>query len=154
MTGEPVTLRPATAADAPAVHDMLRATAREQGNEHELCVTVDQVRDDGFGPSPRFHVLLAEVEGRMGGMALYFFDYSTWTSRNGLYLEDLYVYPESRRRGVARALMTRLAAIAREHGCGRMNWVVMRGNDPAIAFYKSLGAERLDEWPLWKLEIT
>jgi GNAT superfamily N-acetyltransferase len=153
VTGGLVTLRTATAHDAPAVYDIFRATAREQGNEQELCVTVDQVRDDGFGSSPRFHVLLAEVDGRIGGMALYFFDYSTWTSRNGLYLEDLYVNPESRRRGAARALMMRLAAIAKERGCGRMNWVVMRGNDPAIAFYESLGAERLDEWPLWKLTI-
>ena len=132
---------------------MLRATAREQGNEHELCVTVDDVRADGFGPSPRFQVLLAEVNGRVAGMALYFLDYSTWTSRNGLYLEDLYVYGDFRRKGVARVLMTGLVAIAKARGCGRLNWVVQRGNTRAIQFYEDLGARPLDEWPLWKLAV-
>jgi GNAT superfamily N-acetyltransferase len=148
-----ITLRTAGADAAPAVFEMLRATAREQGNEHELCVTVDDVRSDGFGASPRFSVLLAEVNGHIAGMALYFFDYSTWTSRNGLYLEDLYVHSEYRRMGVARALMLELKAIARDRGCGRMNWIVQRGNTAAMDFYRSLGAEQLDEWPLWKVEV-
>ena len=148
-----IAIRPATPDDVPLIFDMLRATAREQGNEHELCVTVDDVRVDGFGPSPRFHVLLAEVDGRSAGMALYVFDYSTWTSRIGLYLEDLYVYGEVRRRGVARALMTELASIAKARGCGRMNWVVQRGNTRAIQFYERLGAGPLEEWPLWKLDL-
>jgi GNAT superfamily N-acetyltransferase len=146
----PITLRAATVDDAPSVFEMLRGTAREQGNEHSLCVTVDDVRADGFGPSPRFSVLLAEVNGSIAGMALYFFDYSTWISRNGLYLEDLFVHAEYRRLGVARALMTELEAIARAAGCGRLNWVVQQGNTRAERFYESLGAERLDEWPLWK----
>jgi GNAT superfamily N-acetyltransferase len=146
-------VRRATVADAPAIYDMLRATARDQGNEHELCVTVDDVRADGFGASPRFHALVAEVDGRVAGLALYFFDYSTWSSRNGLYLEDLYVYADFRRMGVARALMHELASIATANGCGRMNWVVQRGNTRAIQFYESLGAKLLDEWPLWKLDL-
>ena len=147
-----IALRPARADEAPLVLEMLRATAAEQGNEHELCVTLDDVREDGFGPSPRFDVLLAEADGRAVGMALYFFDYATWTSRNGLYLEDLYVHPAYRRHGIARALMTHLKAIARERGCGRLNWVVQRHNANAVKFYESLGAEPLDEWPLWKLD--
>lgn len=149
----PIAIRPATGDDAPAIFEMLRATAREQGNEHELCVTVDDVRADGFGPSPRFHVLLAEVNGKVAGMALYFFDYSTWSARNGLYLEDLYVHAEYRRLGVARSLMTELKAVARARGCGRMNWVVQRGNAGAMAFYRSLGSYELDEWPLWKMDV-
>jgi GNAT superfamily N-acetyltransferase len=148
----PIALRPAAVADAPAIFEMLRATSREQGNEHALCVTVDDVRADGFGPSPRFQVLLADVNGSVAGMALYFFDYSTWISRNGLYLEDLYVHAEYRRLGVARALMTELKGIARARGCGRLSWVVQRGNAGAMAFYRSLGAKELDEWPLWTVD--
>ena len=112
-----ITLRAATTDDVPAIFEMLRATARYQGNEDALCVTPEDVRADGFGPAPRFYVLLAEVDGRVAGMALYFVHYSTWISRDGLYLEDLFVHAELRRRGVARALMSELVAIAKARAC-------------------------------------
>jgi GNAT superfamily N-acetyltransferase len=144
----PISIRPARADEAPLVLEMLRATSVEQGNEHELCVDLNAVREDGFGAAPRFHVLIAECDARAAGLALYFFNYSTWISRNGLYLEDLYVRPEFRRQGVARALMRRLEAIAHEQGCGRLQWVVLRNNTAAVKLYESLGAHALPEWQL------
>jgi GNAT superfamily N-acetyltransferase len=141
-----VVIRAATAADVPVLLEMLRATAREQGNESALCVDAAALRHDGFGPAPRFQALVAECGGQPAGMALYFFNYSTWTSRDGLYLEDLYVAPPYRRLGVARELMARLEAIAVAHGCGRFQWLVLGDNAGAIRFYEALGATALPEW--------
>lgn len=141
-------IRPAREADASVIFELLKASAIEQGNLHELCVDEQAVRDDGFGPTPRFQAILAEWDGQVAGFALYYFNYSTWVSRNGLYLEDLYVWPEFRRRGVARSLMEKLAAIAIDRGCGRLQWVVKRENERAKSFYRSLGAVELTQWPL------
>jgi GNAT superfamily N-acetyltransferase len=148
MTSSAIAIRPARADDAPLVLEMLRATAVEQGNEHELCVDLAAVREDGFGPAPRFQTLIAESDGRPAGLAVYFFNYSTWISRNGLYLEDLYVRPEFRRKGVAKALMARLQTIAQEHECGRIQWLVLRHNAAAVKLYESLGAHAMPEWQL------
>lgn len=143
-----IVIRAARADDVPAMFEMLVASAAEQGHAQDLCVDVESLREDGFGASPRFQALLAECDGRTAGLALYFFTYSTWTSRNGLYLEDLYARPECRRLGVARALMERLRAIAVAQGCGRFEWVVQRDNAAAIRFYESLGAMALSSWRL------
>jgi GNAT superfamily N-acetyltransferase len=89
--------------------------------------------------------LIAEQDGNAVGLALYFFIYSTWTSREGLYLEDLYVRPECRKQGIARELMRELARVAQQNGCGRMIWLVLRGN-PAVKFYRRLGAAALEDW--------
>lgn len=142
----PAVIRSAAAADVPVLFEMLQATAREQGNEDELCVDEAALAEDGFGPTPRFLALIAECDGQPAGIALYFFNYSTWTSRNGLYLEDLYVAPAFRRRGVARDLMKRLKAIALARGCGRLQWLVLRENVGAIRFYESQSARALPEW--------
>lgn len=146
-----IAIRPARADEAALVLDMLRATSAEQGNEHELCVDLEAMREDGFGSAPRFQVLIAEIDARPAGFALYFFNYSTWISRNGLYLEDLYVRPEFRRLGVARELMQRVKAIADEHGCGRIQWMVLRQNTPAVRLYERLGAQALPEWQMMLL---
>jgi GNAT superfamily N-acetyltransferase len=151
MTSSAITIRPARADDAPLVLEMLRATAVEQGNEHELCVDLAAVREDGFGSAPRFQTLIAESAGRPAGLAVYFFNYSTWISRNGLYLEDLYVQPEFRRKGVATALMARLQTIAQEHECGRIQWLVLRHNAAAVKLYERLGAHAMTEWQLMML---
>ena len=127
---------------------MLRDSAAAQGSPDALIVTESNLLEDGFSPDPRFHCVIAEADGRAAGMALYFFTYSTWVSRSGLYLEDLYVVPEFRRAGVATALLQHLEAIAREKGCGRMQWVVHRANTSAIRLYQSFGAVTLDEWLL------
>ena len=138
-------VRPATSGDVPDIYVMLRASAREQHGEESLCATKENLIRDGFGDSPRFHVLIAEQDGKAVGLALYFFIYSTWTSRNGLYLEDLYVKPEYRKQGVAQALMQELAHVAKQNGCGRMMWLVLRQN-PAVKFYRRLGAAALEDW--------
>jgi GNAT superfamily N-acetyltransferase len=138
-------IRAARVVDVPAIYAMLRASAEEQGSPGHLCATEDNLREDGFGPARRFQVAIAEVNGEAAGLALYFFIYSTWTSRNGLYLEDLFVWPQFRRNGVARALMQHLAQAAVENGCGRMIWLVLRQN-PAVRFYESVGADAGAEW--------
>ena len=147
-----IKLRKAVPADAEQIFTMLQASAREQGFPDEVVVTVEDLRSDGFGPRPRFEVLMAELDGRPAGMALYFFTYSTWVSRLGLYLEDLYILPEDRRHGVGRALLRHLGHIAREQGCRRFQWVVHRENAKAIALYKALGAQTLDEWALMSIK--
>jgi len=141
-----VVVRPARAEDVPFLFEMLHASGVEQGHPEQLAVDVESLRADGFGPSPRFHVLIAEDAGVPAGVALYYFNYSTWVARDGLYLEDLFVDRAHRRRGVARALMSRLGEIARERGCGRVQWLVLHDNAPAIRFYEALGASMLEEW--------
>ncbi|MBC8164332.1 MAG: GNAT family N-acetyltransferase [Bryobacteraceae bacterium] len=141
-------IRAAVEGDVSLILAMLHASARDQGFADEVVVTEDDLRADGFGAHPRFNALIAEFDGSAAGMALYFFNYSTWGSRLGLYLEDLYVAAEFRRRGLAPAMMRRLARIAFDEGCGRFQWVVNRGNEHAIRMYESLGAKSLHEWML------
>src|SRR5260370_1780602 len=126
MTNPRTTMRPALAGDVPAIYRMLRDSAAAQGSVEELCVDPDNLREDGFERTPpRFQCLLAEVDGQPAGLALYFFPYSTWTSRMAVYLEDLYVAPEVRRHGIARLLMTQLAKIAVDVGCLFLRWLVL-----------------------------
>jgi GNAT superfamily N-acetyltransferase len=101
---------------------------------------------DGFGPNPFYYCLIAEQEGRPAGFALYFFNYSTWVGRPGIYLEDIYVEPEFRGLGIGKALLKRVAAIAVENNCRRFQWEVLDWNTSAIEFYRAMGAEFLDEW--------
>lgn len=134
------------------MHKMLMASAAEQGFPGAVVVTEADLVADGFGPAPRFFALIAEADGKIAGMALCFFKYSTWGSHTGLYLEDLFVQPEFRSQGVAHALMGRSAKIALERGCGRFHWVVHQDNARAIRFYESLGAEMLHDWRLMSLK--
>lgn len=139
-------IRPAEVNDVPLLYRFLYASAVDQGFPDSLAVTEADLLHDGFGREPRFHALIAEVDGLPAGLALYFFNYSTWGSRDGLYLEDLYVAPEFRGRGVGTALLERLEDQARARGCGRFQWVVHRGNAPARRLYESFGASSLDVW--------
>ena len=142
-------VRFAVVEDVPQILEMLRASAADQGFPDEVIVTERDLREDGFTAAPpRFYALIAEADGRTAGMALYFVTYSTWGSRNVLYLEDLYVRREMRRFGVARELMLELQRIAVERGCGRLQWVVHSKNAAAVKFYESLGARILDDWRL------
>ena len=141
-----VVIRPAVPADIPAVAELLLASATDQCSPESLVVDADSLLRDGFGPQPRFQLLVAEADQRLVGLALYFFNYSTWISTKGLYLEDLYVVPDQRRRGVARDLMRRLAQIAKHEGCGRFQWSVLRFNKAAIRFYESVGAHVAEEF--------
>jgi len=109
------------------------------------------IRRHGFGRRPFFETLICRRDGRPIGLALYFFTFSTFLGRPTLYLEDLFVRPEKRGKGYGRALLERLAQIAKERGCGRMEWAVLDWNDPAIQFYRNLGAEPMNEWTVFRL---
>jgi GNAT superfamily N-acetyltransferase len=122
--------------------------------EHEpgaVEVTPAILRAQMESPRPPFECLLAEVDGTPVGFALFFENYSTWRGRPGLWLEDIFVLPEHRRSGAGRALLARVAALAVERGCARIDFAVLGWNTPAIAFYESLGAKALDEWRLFRL---
>lgn len=147
-----VTIRDAVVEDVPTILAMLRESAEDQGFPGSLIVTEEDLAADGFSVNPRFFVLIAELEGSAAGMALFFFSYSTWGSRNGLYLEDLYVGRAFRGRRVGRALMIRLAQIAVDRDCGRFHWVVYAKNADAVRLYESVGADMLDDWRLMSLQ--
>lgn len=131
---------------------MLHESAADQGFPEGVVVSKEDLEQDGFGPMPRFHAVLADWNGVPAGMAIYYFNYSTWVSRYGLYVEDLYVDRNHRRKGVAKALMAHLARMAIAAGCGRLQWMVHCENESALQFYKSLGAESVEEWTLMLIE--
>ena len=144
------TIRAATPADVPLILQFIRGLAIYEREPDAVTATEADLLRDGFGPEPYFHCLIAEEDGpdgkRAAGFAFYFFNYSTWTGRPGLYLEDLFVNPEFRGLGICKALLARVAAIAVEKGCPRLQWEVLDWNTPAIEFYRALGGEFLDEW--------
>jgi len=148
---ERLEIRPATEADVPLVLTFIQELAEYEKLRHEVVATEEQIREALFGPRPYAEVLLAELGGEPVGFALFFHNFSTFLGRPGLYIEDLYVRPAARRRGVGRRLLARLAALARERGCGRMEWSVLNWNEPAIRFYRSLGARPLEEWQVYRL---
>lgn len=139
-------IRAAERRDIPQILTFIRALAEYEREPDAVTATEADLERDGFGPNPFFNCLIAEDDGRPAGFAFYFFNYSTWLGRPGLYLEDLFVMPEFRGRGVGRALLQRVAAIAVEKGCPRLQWEVLDWNQPAIDFYKAMGADFLDEW--------
>jgi GNAT superfamily N-acetyltransferase len=139
-------IRQATAADAKQILAFIRALAEFEQAPDAVVATEDALLRDGFGPMPYFHCLIAEHDERPAGFALYFFNYSTWVGRPGIYLEDLFVHTEFRGLGIGKALLQQVAAIAIEKGCRRMQWEVLDWNTPAIDFYRAMGAEFLDQW--------
>jgi GNAT superfamily N-acetyltransferase len=130
---------------------MLREAAVIQRGEDDFCASPSTLFQDGFCSNPRVYCLVAESDGEIVGALLYFFVYSTWTSRTGSYIEDLYVLPDYRRKGIARALMSTAATLALEAGCRYMQWTVLRTNSPAREFYESLGAFAVSEWALMRI---
>jgi len=146
-----VTVRRAAAADGDTLLALVRALAeyeRLAPPDAEACA---RLLSDGFGPQPRFEAYLAEVDGQPAGYAIVFETYSSFLARPTLYLEDLFVLPEARRRGAGTALMRFLAAEALARGCGRMEWVVLDWNELAQGVYRRLGAEMLPDWRLCRL---
>lgn len=139
-------IREATPADVPQILDFIRALAAYEREPDAVKATEDDLLRDGFGPNPIFFCLMAEEDGAPAGFAFYFFSYSTWLGRPGLYLEDLFVYPEFRGLGIGKSLLQRVAAIAVEKGCPRLQWEVLDWNTPAIEFYTAMGAEFMDTW--------
>jgi len=139
-------IRRATAEDTGQILTFIRALAAFERAPDAVEATEEGLIRDGFGPHPYFECLIADYDGRPAGFALYFFNYSTWVGRPGIYVEYLFVLPEFRRLGIGRALLKQVAAIAVERGCKRLQWEVLDWNTPAIDFYRELGAEFLDEW--------
>jgi GNAT superfamily N-acetyltransferase len=140
------TIRQAAAGDVPLILEFIRGLATYEREPDAVTATEADLLRDGFGENPYYHCLIADSDGKPAGFAFYFFNYSTWTGRPGLYLEDLFVTPEFRGQGIGKALLARVAAIAVEKGCPRLQWEVLDWNTPAIEFYRALGAEFLDEW--------
>jgi GNAT superfamily N-acetyltransferase len=140
------TIRIATPADVPQILVFIRALATYEREPDAVIATEEDLLRDGFGSHPFYSCLIAEHGGQPAGFALYFFNYSTWLGRPGLYLEDLFVPPEFRGLGIGKALLQRVAAIAVETNCSRMQWQVLDWNTPAIEFYLAMGAEFMDTW--------
>lgn len=145
-------IRPAQPSDAALIVDLIQQLARYEKEPAAAVVTDEDILRDGFGANPYFQVLIAEWQQQPAGFAFYFFNYSTWLGRPGLYLEDLFVIPEFRGKGIGKALLVELARIAVRLNCGRMQWQVLDWNQPAIDFYESLGAKHLTEWYNYRLE--
>lgn len=147
-------IREATPQDASLIVQFIRDLAEYEREPKAAIATEADILRDGFPPDgapPRFWVLVAEWEGKPAGFALYFFNYSTWLGRPGLYLEDLFVEPAKRGHGIGKALLRRLAQIAEANHCYGMRWQVLDWNQPAIDFYHSLGGEIMKEWLTVKL---
>jgi GNAT superfamily N-acetyltransferase len=147
-------IRSATPADLATILGLIRALADYEKLSGEVVATEAMLGHSLFptdGSAPDAYCVIAEAEGVAAGFALYFFNYSTFLARPGLYLEDLFVRPEFRGRGLGKALLLHLAKLANARGCGRMEWSVLDWNQPAIEFYESLGAKRMKEWQICRL---
>jgi GNAT superfamily N-acetyltransferase len=150
-TPENFQIRPARVKDVPIILELIRDLATYERAPDEVTATEEQLVDVLFGERPAAEVLLAFEAQSPVGFAVFFHNFSTWLGRPGLYLEDLFVKPEKRGKGYGRALLVELAKIARDRGCGRMEWAVLNWNEPAIKFYLALGAKPMDEWTVFRL---
>jgi GNAT superfamily N-acetyltransferase len=144
-------IRPARAADLPAIHQMIRDLASYERSLHEVSATEDDLRAALLDGQPSLFAHVADEDGEPVGFALWFLNYSTWLGRHGIYLEDLYVKPEHRSQGHGRALLAELARICVERGYPRLQWWVLDWNTPAHRFYTALGAVPMDEWTVYRL---
>ena len=147
----PTQIRPATPDDIPHILQFIRELADYEKLSHQVTATKDLLHQHLFGPRPVAECLVAQLDGSPVGFALFFHNFSTFLGRPGIYLEDLFVRPAARGRGVGRALLTHLAQIAVERNCGRLEWSVLDWNAPAIGFYKKLGAVPMDEWTVMRV---
>jgi GNAT superfamily N-acetyltransferase len=144
-------IRTATETDVPVILELIRDLATYERAPDAVVATDTGLREVLFGAKRSAEVLLALENREPVGFAVFFHNFSTWLGRPGLYLEDLFVRPEKRGKGYGRALLERLAQIAKERRCGRMEWAVLDWNDPAIQFYRKLGAKAMDEWTVFRL---
>jgi len=144
-------IRLAQRSDVPVILELIHALAEYERAPDEVIATESLLAENLFGAHPGAEVLLGEEDGQAVCFALFFHNFSTWMGRRGLYLEDLFVRPERRGQGYGRALLVRLAEIAQERECGRMEWAVLDWNEPAIQFYRKLGARPNEEWTIFRL---
>ena len=144
-------IRRAAPSDVADIYRLIRALAEYERSLDRVTGTEEELRQSLFGAQPAVFAHVAEHEGRVVGFAMWFLNYSTWTGRHGVYLEDLYVDTELRGHGYGKALLTELARLCVERGYQRLEWVVLDWNAPSIKFYKSLGAQPMDEWEIYRL---
>jgi GNAT superfamily N-acetyltransferase len=144
-------IEPAGADDVPIILSLIKALGEYERLSHEIVATEDGLRTWLFGERPAAEVVLAYAGDAVVGFALFFHNFSTFLGRPGLYLEDLFVIPEWRGRGIGKRLLVHLAALAVERGCGRMEWSVLDWNEPALRFYERMGARVMEEWKLCRL---
>jgi GNAT superfamily N-acetyltransferase len=145
-------IRPATLEDIPLLLQLIRDLAEYEREPQAAVATAEDLRRDGWGPEPKFRCVIADWDGQSAGFALFFYNYSTWQGRPGLYLEDLFVRPQFRGLGIGKALLVHVAQIAVRENCGRYQWQVLDWNTPSIEFYKSLGAKMMSEWLTMRVE--
>jgi len=146
-----IRIEPAAASDVPLILKFIRDLAEYEKLSHLVIATEDNIREHVFGPNPVAEVLLAYWDGQPVGFALFLRNFSTFLGQVGIYLEDLFVEPVHRGKGIGKALLKRLAEIAVERGYGRLEWAVLDWNTPSIEFYRSLGAVALNEWNVYRL---
>jgi GNAT superfamily N-acetyltransferase len=146
-----IALRLATVDDTGVILQFIGELAEYERLAHEVSATEEDIREALFGDRPYAEVIIAEHDGAVAGFALFFHNFSTFLGRPGIYLEDLYVRPEMRGRGIGKSLLAYLAGLAVERRCGRLEWSVLDWNAPSIAFYKSLGARPMEEWDVYRL---
>ncbi len=148
---EEIIARSATPADVPALFELIQALAEYEKLSHAVTGSSELLKEHLFGEKPFAEAIVAEYGGEVVGFGLFFHNYSTFLTRPGIYLEDLFVLPEYRRQGIGKKLITYLAGLAVERNCGRLEWSVLDWNSPAIAFYKGIGAKILDEWRICRV---
>jgi GNAT superfamily N-acetyltransferase len=146
-----LSIRPATAADAALIFRFIRELAEYERLAHEVDATEADITKALFGPSPRVFADIAEWEGEPAGFALWFYNFSTFRGRHGIYLEDLFVRPELRSKGIGRALLQHLARRCMAEGLARLEWWVLDWNEPALKVYRSIGASSMDEWTVQRM---
>jgi GNAT superfamily N-acetyltransferase len=149
-----VTIRAARPGDEEVVLDLIRALAVYERLAHEVEATQEQLREALFAKTPRVFCDIAEADGNVAGFALWFYTFSTFRGRHGIYLEDLFVRPESRGRGIGKALLAHLARRCVDEDLGRLEWSVLDWNDPAITFYRGCGARLLDDWVMCRVDAA
>ena len=142
----PLTIRSATPADVPALFSLIKALADYEKLSDAVTGTPEQLADHLFGTRPYIEAIVANHAEQIIGFALFFHNYSTFLTKPGIYLEDLFVLPECRDQGIGKALLTYLAQLAADRGCGRLEWSVLDWNEPAIGFYQRMGATVLPDW--------
>ena len=147
-----VTVRPAVINDAETIRQFILDLAIYEKAEHEMLTNEDHIRNTLFCENPQAFSLIAEIDGTAVGFAVYFFSYSTWLGKYGIYLEDLYVSLEERGKGAGKALLKELAKIAVAKDCGRLEWCVLDWNEPSIKFYEAMGAKPKDGWTVYRLD--